>query len=280
MVEATTGLNMNGQHDPSVGQLLSRADPDPVWVGNAGGRSPLLLICDHAGLRIPAALNGLGVSAADMQRHIACDIGVEGLGLRLARELDAVCIGQRYSRLVIDCNREPGTADSIAGYSDGTVIHGNLGLDPAAIDARKKEIFDPYHARITLELDARRERGQACCLILLHSFTPVWGGLARRWHLGLLYNRDARLARSLLATLQQIDTGADSDLIVGDNQPYSGTDGTDYALNHHGEARGLPYVELEIRQDLIIDSAGQAVWASRLAQALTAAYARLGADAV
>ncbi|WP_299693501.1 N-formylglutamate amidohydrolase [Hydrocarboniphaga sp.] len=270
---------MNGRHDPGTASLLGHSDPEPVWIENAAGRSPILLTCDHAGLQIPAALGDLGVAAADLQRHIACDIGVEGLGRLLAQKLDAVCIGQRYSRLVIDCNREPGSADSIAERSDGTVIQGNLSLAAADAEARRREIFAPYHARIAAELDARRQRGRPGCLVLLHSFTPAWAGAARPWHIGALYNRDARLARSLLHQLQHSYQAAQPDLMLGDNEPYSGTDGTDYALNHYGEARGLPYVELEIRQDLISEPAGQALWAERLAQALPAAYAQLTADA-
>lgn len=275
MVKAATGLNMNGQHDQNRAALLGRDDPDPVWVANPAGTSPLLLTCDHAGLQIPAALGDLGVSAADLQRHIACDIGVEALGRLLAQQLDAVCIGQRYTRLVIDCNREPGTDESIPQRSDGTWIRGNVGLSAADADARRRELFDPYHARIAAELDARRQRRQPVFLVLLHSFTPAWSGQTRPWHAGVLYNRDARLARSLLSVLQQMHSGAAADLIVGDNQPYSGTDGTDYALNRYGEARGLPYVELEIRQDLIADSGGQALWAQRLVRALPAACAEL-----
>lgn len=273
MVKTSTGLNMNRQHGQNEGALLGAGDPDPLWIANAAGRSPLLLTCDHAGLQIPAALGDLGVSAADMQRHIACDIGVEAVGRLLAQQLDAVCIGQRYSRLVIDCNRQPGSEGSIAEISDGSVIHGNLGLTPAGADLRRREIFDPYHARIAQELDARAARGESCALILLHSFTPAWDGVARPWHIGLLYNRDARLARSLLQALQEHDHAAE--FLVGDNQPYSGTDGTDYALNHYGEARGLPYIELEIRQDLISGRDGQQLWAERLARALPAAFSAL-----
>lgn len=268
---------MNNPTLPAATALLGAADPDPVWVENPDGASPFLLTCDHAGLQIPARLGRLGVAESDLARHIACDIGVEAVGRLLARQLDAVCIGQRYSRLVIDCNREPDSEDSIPERSDGTAIPGNLGLSAEDADARRTAIFAPYHARIVAELDARQARKQPTCLILLHSFTGVWKGDARRWQIGVLYNRDARLARSLLATLQQLPQSGQTQLIVGDNEPYSGTDGTDYALNRYGEARGLPYVELEIRQDLISDAAGQALWAERLALALPAARAALTA---
>jgi predicted N-formylglutamate amidohydrolase len=261
---------MNRQHGQEARSLLRDGDPDPVWIENARGRSPLLITCDHAGLLVPSALGDLGVSAADMQRHIACDIGVEAVGRLLARELDALCIGQRYSRLVIDCNREPGSEGSIAEVSDGTQIPGNRGLSAADALARRRQIFDPYHARISAELDARQARAQPTCLILLHSFTPVWDGVARPWQIGVLYNRDARLARSVQAILQ----AQHPQIVVGDNQPYSGTDGTDYALNRYGEARALPYVEIEIRQDLIGDVEGQNFWAARLAKALPEACSR------
>lgn len=253
-------------------RLLAERDPAPVWTENTDGASPFVILCDHAGRHIPRRLADLGVAAADLDRHIACDIGVEPVGRTLARALDAACIGQRYSRLVIDCNRHPGADDSIVRFSDGSDVPGNLGLSAQQIAARENEVFHPYHAAIAGLLDARRDRGQATCLILLHSFTPVWQGAARPWHIGLLYHRDARLAQALFAEL-----ALDAQLVVGDNQPYTAADGTDYALARYGERRGLPHVELEIRQDLITDADGQLQWAQRLAGWLPRAWSRLDA---
>ena len=259
---------MNAEPDSSVSsrngeqaRLLRPGEPSPAWIENEHGSSPFVLIADHAGNRIPAALNGLGLAEHERERHIAWDIGVAGLAIELSRELDAACIGQTYSRLVIDCNRHLDTSDSIAEISDGTRIAGNLGLTRQQIEARQCEIYAPYHQRIAQLLDSRTQRGTA--LILLHSFTPVYDGIARPWHAGVLYNRDERLARPLLDWLSK-----QTEFVIGDNAPYSAQDGTDVALIEHGEKRGLAAVELEIRQDLITDVLGQKTWARLLAQAL------------
>jgi len=243
-------------------RLLSADDPAPLGIENESGSSPFVLVADHAGNRVPSTLGELGLSPRDRERHIAWDIGIGGLAVALARELDAACIAQTYSRLVIDCNRRLDAEDSIVQSSDGTRIPGNIGLTREQIEARQREIYAPYHRGIAELLESRSQRSTA--LILLHSFTPVFSGIERPWHAGVLYNRDDRLARPLLKTLSELMT----DFVIGDNQPYSAQDGTDVALIDHGEARGLPVVELEIRQDLILDASGQRQWARRLATAL------------
>jgi predicted N-formylglutamate amidohydrolase len=173
--------------------------------------------------------------------------------------LDATIVLQNWSRLVVDCNRPPQAPDAISLISDGTPIPGNVGLDAAAIAARRQAIFDPYHRAITDLVDARRDTGRPVRLLMMHSFTPVYGGMARPWPIGVLYGRDARLASILLPALRKAGIGE-----VGDNQPYDVSDETDYAVPVHGEARGLLHVELELRQDLISDDAGQRKWARTL----------------
>ncbi len=242
--------------------LLGSLDPPPVGVHRENGTSCIVLIADHAGQRIPAVLGSLGLPQSELDRHIGWDIGIDGVTRRLADLLDAVAILQRYSRLVIDCNRPPGATGSIAPVSDGTQVPGNAALSTGAAEARAQEIFYPYHQRIAQELDAR-DGLQAPVLIAMHSFTPVFGGQSRPWHAGVLYQRDTRLARRLLAALRE-----EPGLVVGDNQPYAVSDATDYAIPVHGEQRGLLHVELEIRQDLIADERGQAEWAARLARLL------------
>lgn len=254
------------EHTLSVtAALLGEADPAPVWMTQAEGGSDFLLLCDHAGRSIPQRLTDLGLDDAELNRHIACDIGVEGLGRKLAVLLDACCIGQRYSRLVIDCNRYPQDAESVIECSDGTVIPGNQALSAADRAERERSIFEPYHAAISAEIEQRQQRGQPTCLILLHSFTPVWKGQPRPWQVGVLYHHDTRLAHALLDQLQAAATD-DAQLIFGDNEPYTAADGTDYALARYGEKLGLMHVELEIRQDLITDEAGQQHWAGQLAR--------------
>jgi predicted N-formylglutamate amidohydrolase len=243
--------------------LLGPDDPAPFTVHRAHGDSPFVLIADHAGQRIPARLGDLGLAQAELDRHIGWDIGIAGLAERLSEKLDAFAILQTYSRLVIDCNRPLEAPGSIVAVSDGTPIPGNQSLDDDARTARALEIFAPYHARITQELDRRSALSPAPVLVSLHSFTPVFAGFVRPWHTGVLYHRDARLAHALRDALR-----AEPGLIVGDNEPYAVSDTSDFAVPVHGEQRGLLHVELEIRQDLIDDAAGQEQWAERLARIL------------
>jgi predicted N-formylglutamate amidohydrolase len=250
--------------------LLAADEPAAVSVRNASGKSPFLLVADHAGRLIPRALGRLGVAETDLERHIAWDIGIAGLGPLLADALDATLIQQNYSRLVIDCNRPLGTPTSIPDISEATPIPGNAGLTEANRAARAAAIFRPYHRRIEAELDRRRQAGGATALIPLHSFTSVFKGAARPWHAGVLYNRDPRFAHRLLALLN-----AEDGLLVGDQAPYLVTDATDYTVPVHAERRGLHHVAIEIRQDLIADAIGQQQWAQRLARLLPLAYQQL-----
>jgi len=247
------------------GALLGPSDPAPFTVHQAQGRSPFLLIADHAGQQVPAALGNLGLPSSELDRHIGWDIGIAGVTVELARLLDAWAITQTYSRLVIDCNRPPGAPGRFAPLSDGTVVPGNQALDDVAQDARVQAIFAPYHGRIAAELDARAAAGMPTVLIAMHSFTPAMQGVARPWHAGVLYHQDTRFAQALLQALRD-----EGDLVVGDNQPYSVSSTSDYAVPVHGEGRGLVHVELEIRQDLIADVAGQQAWAERLARIFSA----------
>jgi predicted N-formylglutamate amidohydrolase len=251
--------------------LLQLADPAPFTVANENGASPFLLIADHAGKLLPRRLGDLGLAAVERERHIAWDIGAGALAELLGKALDAIVIRQTYSRLVIDCNRTPSTQSSIVTVSELTPVPGNVGLSDAQKNARRREIFDPYHNRIVAELDRRRDTGQPTVVISVHSFTPVFKGVARRWHAGVLYNRDPRFAHILLDLLQR-EVG----VVAGDNEPYSVSDASDYAIPIYGEQRGLPHVELEIRQDLIAQEAGQKTWSALLARLLPQAYERLG----
>jgi predicted N-formylglutamate amidohydrolase len=244
--------------------LLGTADVPPVFEENAGGNSPFLLTCDHYGRLIPKALGDLGVSAGELTRHIAWDIGIAGVAGQLANHLDAHLVAQRYSRLVIDCNRPPCAASSIPVLSEATAVPGNEGLTQTAAEARRKAIFDPYHRRIAEVIDRRQRDGMPTVLVSLHSFTPVYAGVARPWHIGTLYNRDTHLPPLLLRLLR-----GEPGLVVGDNEPYAVSDQTDYTIPVHGEARGLMNSGLEIRQDLIADQTGQQQWADRLARVFT-----------
>jgi predicted N-formylglutamate amidohydrolase len=253
-------------HDVAV--LLSKDEVAPVEVAGREGSSPFFLACDHAGRLIPSALESLGLSDEQLDRHIAWDIGAAGVARRLADELGATAILQRYSRLVIDCNRPPDAADSIVRRSERTDVPGNADLTPSESEERARAIFWPYHDEIRTRLDRRAAEGRPTVLVAMHSFTPVFLDRARQWHAGVLYNRDARLAMQLLRVLRD-----EGDLVVGDNEPYAAGDLTDYTIVHHGERRGLLHVEIEIRQDLITDVRGQDAWAARLARLLPRALA-------
>lgn len=246
-------------------RLVAADEPAPVAVLNPDATSPFLLIADHAGNRVPRTLAQLGLPQAELDRHIGIDIGIRGVAEGLARRLAATLVRQRYSRLVIDCNRHPDRPDAMPEISDGTRIPGNSRLGADARAARVAEIFDPYHTRIAAEIDRRLAAGRPPVLVALHSFTPLHGDHPgpRPWHIGVLWNRDARLARAVIRVLR-----ADDALIVGINEPYGVSDAIDHAIPVHAEARRLLHVELEIRQDLIADADGQARWAERLAQVL------------
>jgi predicted N-formylglutamate amidohydrolase len=241
--------------------LLGSEDVPPVHEDNAAGRSPFLLTCDHYGRRIPLALRDLGLPASELTRHIAWDPGIAGVADGLSKDLGAHLIAQCYSRLVIDCNRPPHAASSVPRISEATVIPGNEGLARGAAEARRNAIFDPYHRRIAEVIDRRLRDCIPTVLVSLHSFTPVYAGIARPWHIGTLYHRDTKLAPLLLKLLR-----AEVDLVVGDNEPYAVSDETDYTIPVHGEARGLMNTGIEIRQDLIADPGGQRQWADRLAR--------------
>ncbi len=250
--------------------LLAGDEPAPVIARNADGASPFFLTCDHYGRMIPRALGDLGIDERERARHIAWDIGIAGVAEAVSDALGAHLIAQRYSRLVIDCNRPLSAASSIPPVSEATAIPGNQGLTQQAALERQQRIFAPYHHAIAGALDARAQARRPTILVSLHSFTPIYAGVARPWHIGTLYNRDPRLPKLMLRELR-----AEPALVVGDNQPYAVSDITDYTIPVHGEARGLINTGIEIRQDLITEEAGQREWAARLVRILRRLEAEL-----
>jgi predicted N-formylglutamate amidohydrolase len=250
--------------------LLEPGEPDPVITVRPDGASAIFIACDHAGRRIPRRLGTLGLHEPDLSRHIAWDIGAWGVSLKLSAALDACAIGQTYSRLAIDCNRQPGVPSAIPEISEDTPIPGNLGLTPEDREARRVAIHAPYHAALASALAARRKAGRPTMLLAMHSFTPVYKGFVRPWHAGVLFNRDDRIARAMLDLLR-----AEPGLVVGENEPYAVSDATDYTVPVHAEPHRIPHLELEVRQDLIADEAGEARWAALLTRLLPLACARL-----
>ena len=259
--------------DRGAERLLGADDPDPVEVVRPAGTSPFFLTCEHAGRAMPARLGTLGLAGPDLERHIAWDIGAEGVARELSRRLDATLVLQRYSRLVVDCNRDPDAADFVVEVSEDTVVPGNRGLNDAAVAARAAEIFHPYHDRIHDLLEARIAAGRLTVAVSVHTCTPVYHGVHRPWHIGVMYEHDDRLAREMLAVL--CEEGAGSELVVGDNQPYFMTSDKDYSMPRHGQGRGIPHVGFEIRQDLVEHEPGQREWAERVERALRESLGRL-----
>ncbi len=249
-------------------RLLAPDEPAPVSVGRFG-RGKFFLACDHAGRRIPAKLGRLGVPESELVRHIAWDIGIWGTSVRIARALDAFLIGQPYSRLVIDNNRPLTSPTLIPEISESTPIPGNVGLSEADRAQRIAEVFTPYHDRIEAEIIARKP----ALFVAMHSFTDVYKGVARPWHAGVLFNRDVGISRILLDLLR-----AEPGLVVGENEPYAVSDTSDYSAPVHAERRGLPYLELEIRQDLIATPEGEAEWAERFTRLLPEAWRRFSGE--
>jgi predicted N-formylglutamate amidohydrolase len=251
--------------------LLFRDEPSPVRVLLEHGKSPFVLTADHAGKLIPHKLCDLGVAAADQERHIAWDIGIAGVTERLSAALDATAVLQTYSRLVIDCNRDPSWPSAIPRVSEFNEIPGNAALTGGDRDARVAEIFSPYHDRIEALLDARQAAGQQSIFIAMHSFTPVFKNQSRAVEVGVLFYRRTHLAELMLELLR-----AEGTLVVGENVPYALTEDSDYSVPFHAERRGLEHVEIEIRQDLIATPEGQDVWAERFARLLREVLPRLG----
>ena len=239
---------------------------------NAGASSPFLLLGDHAGKIIPRALGRLGLTDAQLDLHIALDIGIQGLGAELSALLDATFIHQRYSRLVIDCNRQPGSQGAILAVSDGVKIPGNADLSPEAVQARVAEIYQPYQDEIARTLEERAR--QPTVLVALHSFTPSMQGDDRPWRLGVLHRHDSAFSTAVLALMR-----AELGDAVGDNQPYA-MDGTDNTIPLHADPRGLDYLELEVRQDLLATPDAQRILARWLAPQLLAALKAAASNGV
>jgi predicted N-formylglutamate amidohydrolase len=241
--------------------------PRAVTVVNEAGDSPIVLLCEHASKFIPAEFDGLGLPQSELARHIAWDIGVASLSRKISARLDTPLFLAGYSRLLIDCNRPLGTPTSIPEISETTEIPGNRGLDQEARDARAERFWWPFQRAVASHLDARRAQGRSAIVVGVHSFTPVFKGLTRPWHGGVLYRKSQRLGEAVLTALEG------PGLRLAANHPYQITDATDNTVPVHGEARGLDAVLLEIRQDLLADEAGIDQWADRLTAALPAALA-------
>jgi predicted N-formylglutamate amidohydrolase len=248
-----------------MGASLLESDEPPVALVHGGGRSPYVLISEHASNRLPKMLGTLGLPESDLERHIAWDIGAEKVARLLSRLMDAPLVLQRYSRLAYDCNRPPDSADAMPEISETTHIPGNLNLSPDDKLMRIHEIYRPFHAAIADLLDRRAAEGVRSMVVTIHSFTPVYKGKPRAVELGILHDRDTGLAGKLIMSFPTVDARL--------NEPYGPKDGVLHTLSLHAAPRGLAHAMIEIRNDLISDERGQGDWAERLSASLVQAAA-------
>jgi len=242
----------------SAAPFLGPNDPAPFQIINANAPLALQLICDHASNVVPGSLNALGLDHHVFERHIAYDIGAAAVTRNIANALNAPAVFAGFSRLVIDLNRPLGHPESMPETSDNIDIPGNHDLSETARKIRSDALFNPYHEAINQSISHTWQKGPAPVLFSIHSFTPNMNGEVRPWDVGILWNRDPRLALPLIAGLKK--TG----LNVGDNQPYSGRDNLAYTVDMHGTAAGLTNCVIEIRQDQIADKVGTDRWSKIL----------------
>ncbi len=265
------GGSIRGKPSLGDGRLTNAARNDPEegrpYEAIAGTtRAGIVLICDHASNRIPPRLARLGLDPAALSLHVAWDLGAAALTRALAAQLGAPAVLSGVSRLVIDCNRAPGVATSIPALSHGVPVPGNRDLSSQERARRERDYLEAYHGRIAETLAAAEQDGTAPLLASIHSFTPNLSDAPRPWHVGILSDRDRRVADFLLEALRR-----DGDLVVGDNEPYSGSHPEGYTCRRHGQTQGRPHVLIEVRQDLLADDAGITAWTQRLAALLLAA---------
>lgn len=249
---------------PDASALIGTGEPPAVEHVHRTGKAPVLVTCDHASRAVPRCLGNLGLDDAALALHIGWDIGAAAVSRDLSRLLDAPGILTGYSRLVIDCNRDLDDPTSIPAVSDGVTVPGNQDVDEAERARRIATLFQPYHRAIEQAIDGFIARGVHPAVLSIHSFTPEMAGMARPWHIGVLWNRDPRIPVPLMAALRR-----EAGLVVGDNEPYSAREPAGYTVRIHAENRGLPHMAVEIRQDLIADEAGTREWGERLARVLT-----------
>lgn len=243
--------------------LLAADEAAPYEVLEVEAARPIVLACDHASNRVPRALDALGLANEHLQQHIAWDIGAGAVTRLLSRRLKANAVLGNYSRLVIDLNRDLDDPTAFPAISDGILVPGNLGISVEQRAERARVLFKPYHEALRRVTHDCSGTNQSPVFVSIHSFTPKLYGVRRPWHIGVLWDKDPRLAIPFMETLRRA-----GDVVVGDNEPYSGRHPADYTIDHHAEPLGLAHIGIEIRQDLINDVSGQQRWGNVLAEAL------------
>ncbi len=256
------------EHKPDRLRRQEQLDAAPFRQIDGDWGKGLILLCDHAENRIPPGYGTLGLSAGDLGRHIAYDIGAGAVTEALAARLGVPALITRFSRLLIDPNRGIDDPTLVMQISDGIMVPGNIGLDRAELEARIRRYYAPYHEAIDRAIDNAIAAGKPPALIAIHSFTQAWKSVPRPWHVAVLWDRDPRLAQPLLEELRHLPG-----VVIGDNVPYSGQLKGD-TLYRHGTERGLAHALIELRQDLVLSEEGQRDWARHLAGVLAAVLAQ------
>ena len=244
--------------------MIGPEDPPPYTIINENGKARILLVGDHASNVIPGILGNLGLDRTTLDQHIAYDIGSRRIIDHLSKHLDAPAVPAGYSRLVVDLNRSLEDSSAMPEVSDNTIIKGNLNMSPEHRKQRIDCFYTPYRAAIDDMLGGFKAKGIVPAFISIHSFTPEMAGFSRPWHAGILWDKDPRIPVALIKNLRKHAGG----FHIGDNEPYSGKELSDYTIDHHAEAAGLPHVSIEVRQDLVTTEAGAERWAGILADAL------------
>lgn len=248
--------------------LIGPGDPPPYTIYNEQGDAPFILVCDHASRAFPRAMNQLGVADWVLDRHVAWDIGSDSLTRQLADRFNAPAVMAGYSRLIVDLNRQLNHDSAFLSVSDGIAIPGNLELSEEEKQLRTRSFFKPYHDAIQARIELFRDQGRIPAIISIHTCTPVYDRIVRKWHIGVMWDKDPRIARPLLENLAGMP-----EVCVGDNEPYSGQHPNDFTIDHHAESAGLPCVGVEVRQDLVASAEGAAHWSGVLGEALESVLA-------
>ncbi|MCR9136620.1 MAG: N-formylglutamate amidohydrolase [Alphaproteobacteria bacterium] len=250
-----------------LNRLLRPTDPQPYTIVAGAENSPVVVICEHAGRAIPSALGDLGLSPAELDLHIAYDIGAERVSREMAAVLNAPLVLQPYSRLVIDCNRPVDSPESILETSHGVPIAGNRQLSPMQRQQRIDEIFTPYHDAVSAHLDETPRKA----VFAVHSFTRILNGAVRPWDVGFLYRKDEATSSALATAMgdMALQLPGIDELNIGMNAPYNVEDRTDWFVPHHGEGRGIAHSLIEIRNDRIVSEDACIAWGRALAGAVT-----------
>jgi predicted N-formylglutamate amidohydrolase len=243
--------------------LIGPGDSPPFFEYNSKGSSPALLVADHASPYFPAAMNQLGLADWVLERHVAWDIGSDKLARYLADELDAPLVLAGFSRLIVDPNRNTEDSSAFPEISDGIAIPGNLDLTKEQKSLRVDSFFNPYHGRITQRLEGFAKESIVPAMIAIHTCSPVYDRVVRPWHIGIMWDKDPRIAVPLIRHFEDTDG-----ICVGDNEPYSGQHPHDFTIDFHAEPAGLPHIGIEVRQDLVSSETGAREWAGILATGL------------